>query len=521
MSSLRDTLKAALFVALAGISWYPPLLAADAAAVASGAPSASLIESARSGDSEGMLELGRIYLEGRGVATDTGRAAGWLLAAARLDQPEAAFRLAELFLTGNGVPYDPDTAEEYFSLAGQDMKWFDTAERKRFYITADEVKTRKTLAEEALRKAAGRGDTTAQRRLGEWLRMHDEGNGNKAAEGVMWLEKAAQAGNAEAQCLLSDTLRDGIGGRQDAAKAKMWLEKAAGAGNARACNRLHDTGFLLDEAGQQARLASVPVCWVDMSWNTPHIDLRSQPSRSELVKMLAVKAETASGEAGAFLTPAEADLPASCPLLTVKGAFPGTTGNITVRGEDASMPAAEITGLPEGIEHAIVIKPGVKMPTGLLRPAAHATPTIGLDAFMSRFRTDLVAAVEDDWKPMVSALGMRPEMFTIATGTFFPGAAHLVIFSSSLPDVTGMEEDIRSKFVSAVAVTASDGAVLGWLTTPDVSLSRTLTAFLIDADSDGIDEIIFNNMYYEGEYWFWADWNGKTFEQTEIGGSGL
>lgn len=75
-----------------------------------------------------------------------------------------------------------------------------------------------------LRAAAKKGDTWAQTRLAYLLHREDpEG----AEEAMSWLRKAAEAGDASAQALLSSRLRYGDGVRQDGKEAFRWLRAAA------------------------------------------------------------------------------------------------------------------------------------------------------------------------------------------------------------------------------------------------------------------------------------------------------
>jgi len=81
------------------------------------------------------------------------------------------------------------------------------------------------------RKAAEQGDANAQCNLGG---MYKNGRGVKQdhAEAVRWYLKAAEQGQAGAQCNLGGMYENGQGVRQDHAEAVRWYLKAAEQGQA-------------------------------------------------------------------------------------------------------------------------------------------------------------------------------------------------------------------------------------------------------------------------------------------------
>ena len=82
---------------------------------------------------------------------------------------------------------------------------------------------------ESLRKAAEDGDAKAQCDLG--LRYETGKDvGVDQAESVKWYRKAAEQGNAEAQCNLGVHYSVGMGIEKDMAEAVRWLRKSADQG---------------------------------------------------------------------------------------------------------------------------------------------------------------------------------------------------------------------------------------------------------------------------------------------------
>lgn len=84
---------------------------------------------------------------------------------------------------------------------------------------------------EALRKAADQGNAYAQCNLG-YAYGRGEGVPQDQAEAVKWFRKAAEQGNAKAQCTLGLAYGRGEGVPKDHEQAVKWFRKAADQGNA-------------------------------------------------------------------------------------------------------------------------------------------------------------------------------------------------------------------------------------------------------------------------------------------------
>jgi TPR repeat protein len=224
---------------------------------------------ANHGDARSMMNLGRFYENGVGVAQDYGKAREWFEKAATKDNAAAMFNLGLLHQNGRDVAQDYDKAREWYEkaaargyaaamtglgalyLKGQGMaqdygkarEWYEKAEAQGdaaamtglgtlCYIAQDYGKAR-----EWCEKAAARDEAFAMTILGL---LYDNGQGveqdnDKARE---WYEKAAAQDNAEAMTILGALYLDGRGVAQDNDKAREWYEKAAAQGDVEAMSGL-------------------------------------------------------------------------------------------------------------------------------------------------------------------------------------------------------------------------------------------------------------------------------------------
>ncbi len=74
---------------------------------------------AEAGDAEAQVRLGRIYLEGRGIAADAEQAAYWFEKAAEQGSGEGQHNLGLLYIRGRGVPKDKVLAYMWLTLASE------------------------------------------------------------------------------------------------------------------------------------------------------------------------------------------------------------------------------------------------------------------------------------------------------------------------------------------------------------------------------------------------------------------
>jgi uncharacterized protein len=76
------------------------------------------------GDSNAMMNLGRLFLTGEGVEADQAAGIRWLTEATERGNVFAPYHLADLYLRGNGVGKDPAEALELLQLsADRGFEW--------------------------------------------------------------------------------------------------------------------------------------------------------------------------------------------------------------------------------------------------------------------------------------------------------------------------------------------------------------------------------------------------------------
>ena len=102
-----------------------------------------------------------------------------------------------------------------------DIQFDDSPFEDPSLITSDDSSTLSQL-----RKAAEQGDAEAQCQLGE-LYMRGEGVAKDQTEGIQWILKSAEQGYATAQLYLGICYAAGAGVPRDAAQGALWLQKAA------------------------------------------------------------------------------------------------------------------------------------------------------------------------------------------------------------------------------------------------------------------------------------------------------
>jgi hypothetical protein len=214
---------------------------------------------AKQGDIVAQFELGRMYLEGEGVAEDTEEAMSWLRKAAEKGHAHAQFQLGMLLVL-----------KDKFSDAA---RW--------------------------LRKSAEQNDSMAQVLLG---RMIEAGRGLRKSEeeAVLWYRKAAEQGEVEAQYRLAQMLSSGRGVKKDEVEAMRWCRTAAAKGNAKADSVLKLQALAADPskavvvqqsdgsylALSTSTIASVTVERLEVKVGSPVVMAKLMPGQKESVELI-------------------------------------------------------------------------------------------------------------------------------------------------------------------------------------------------------------------------------------------
>jgi hypothetical protein len=201
---------------------------AGAAAVGNTMPPEAIRELAEQGDAGAQYRMGQMLLTGKGAEKDESQGVEWLRKAAGQGMADAQYRLSVCLRKGIGTERDDQEAKRWLEEAARNGNKTAAA------LTADPE------SREGMRLRARQGDRTAQRRLGEeLLNIHDlilprvlgkalqtGGSPEEVAEGLKWLELAAQRGDAEAATMLAWYHQE-----RDEPKAFYWWNRAADLGS--------------------------------------------------------------------------------------------------------------------------------------------------------------------------------------------------------------------------------------------------------------------------------------------------
>lgn len=122
--------------------------------------------------------------------------------------------------------------------------------------------THRQAALAALKQSAENGYARAALHWGRVLLQGNHESAGDAAEGVRWIERAEQSGNAEAAYVLADVYWNGWAGAVDRSKSVQWLRRAAAKGWAPARSVL---GLMLRDGIEIAQDASEAVHWLELA----------------------------------------------------------------------------------------------------------------------------------------------------------------------------------------------------------------------------------------------------------------
>ena len=194
---------------------------------------------AEEGEAAAQLELGKVFLTGRGlIAADRRRAMYWFKRAGGQGNAEACFQLAGMY--EHGIDDDrPDMpgALAMYRLAAERGHVGAAARLGELCSRGDGTEQDKAAAAVWYRKAAEQGHAASQYALGALCQAGDGVEQDKA-EAAVWYRKAAEQGYADAQYALARLYHTGDGVEQDKAEAAVWYRKAAKQGHGEAQFRL-------------------------------------------------------------------------------------------------------------------------------------------------------------------------------------------------------------------------------------------------------------------------------------------
>lgn len=172
--------------------------------------------------------LGDIYLFGKGVAVDYSEARKWYELSENQGDKVASQRLGFIYFYGVGVAEDRSKAFKYFKYSADKGNEHAQYMLRYFYLMDDEYKNY-AIGQQYLEKSAEQGYAPAQRELARNYLTGQFGLRDDK-KFIYWINKAAMAGDAEAQLILGDAY---INFGDDSIfpvsypDAIRWLEKAA------------------------------------------------------------------------------------------------------------------------------------------------------------------------------------------------------------------------------------------------------------------------------------------------------
>ncbi|QGX96791.1 sel1 repeat family protein (plasmid) [Roseovarius faecimaris] len=213
---------------------------------------------AKAGDSGAMGNLGLAYAVGMGVAQDDARAAEWYNRASEYGLGRAKVALGRMHEAGRGVEQDMDRA---IALYQQALETADAGQAaiRLAQLAAEGVLDGRIAPHRAIPwaiYAAGQGDAQSEAWLAKQAEagMRDAQSGlaalyldreERAEEGARLLERAARAGDPQAQARLGELHMTGTHVPLDYVAAHKWFNIAATLGAARAVELRETAGALM------------------------------------------------------------------------------------------------------------------------------------------------------------------------------------------------------------------------------------------------------------------------------------
>ncbi len=210
------------------------------------------LKAAREGNTDAMLALGKLALEGSG-GLSANDAFKWLEKAADMGRADAMIALSDMYRLGKGTPPNPAKAAEWLeksvnygnALAPRKLgdQYFAKQPKKALhyyeqaakagdteaayiagmmYLENLDIRPDSQKAAILLKQAAEGGIAAAQADYG--LMVYQGNNVPRDIQAAArWFEKAAKGGDAEGQFLYAFTLAKGEGVKQDFEEAYYWL----------------------------------------------------------------------------------------------------------------------------------------------------------------------------------------------------------------------------------------------------------------------------------------------------------
>ena len=191
---------------------------------------------ANRGEPRAMLEVGKMYRSGEGVARDVGQSVAWFQKAADAGNASAMDYMGAMYRMGEGVPKDDRQAFSWYS------------------------------------KAAAAGNSVGMDALGQMYR-NGWGVPQNYTEAVRWFGKAAGAGNASGMYHLGMMYENGWGVNRSPSDAMDYYRRAAAGGEREAVQKLADLQRQPAQPAGRSAPSRVTVR-ADQPWTDTGIDLK-------------------------------------------------------------------------------------------------------------------------------------------------------------------------------------------------------------------------------------------------------
>jgi hypothetical protein len=200
-------------------------------------------------------------------------AAAWVEAAAACGMPEAQVRLGRMLLEGRGVARDERAAFACFLCAAEARDAEGQNMLGRCYENGWGVATDFARAAEQYRKAADAGLAWAQYNLGHLLL---DGNGVARDPGAAfgWYRRAAAQGHVRAMNLVARCFEEGWGAPRDPAAARAWYRRSA------------QGGYFRGAYNYASILAGEGCITGALHWFREALDAAPEPTRSHIAAAL-------------------------------------------------------------------------------------------------------------------------------------------------------------------------------------------------------------------------------------------
>jgi localization factor PodJL len=182
-----------------------------------------------SGDNKALFEIGDRYMDGRGLASDYGKAAEWYRLAAERGFAPAQYRLGNFYEKGLGVDRDAVKAKHWYELA------------------------------------ANQGNASAMHNLAVLLAAGTDGAPDNEAA-ARWFTRAAELGVKDSQFNLAILSAKGVGMKQNLEESYKWFAIAAQAGDSDAASKRDDVAHVMTP-DQLARAKAAFALWKPKAMN--------------------------------------------------------------------------------------------------------------------------------------------------------------------------------------------------------------------------------------------------------------